>query len=134
MHRERIEHVEIREGNPEVTAVGEFLRRFKLDELPQLFNVLKGDMSLAGPRPPLPGQMAEYDNETVKRLQVRPGLTGLAQINGGTHMSWPQRWQYDLQYVREFSFPLDLRILARTILVVALGESRFHTPPRPEER
>jgi lipopolysaccharide/colanic/teichoic acid biosynthesis glycosyltransferase len=134
MHRERVEHVEIREGNPEVTAVGEFLRRFKLDELPQLFNVLKGDMSLVGPRPPLPGQMAAYDSETVKRLQVRPGLTGLAQIYGGTQMIWPQRWQYDLQYVRELSFPLDLRILARTILVVALGESRFHTPPRPEER
>jgi lipopolysaccharide/colanic/teichoic acid biosynthesis glycosyltransferase len=78
--------------------------------------------------------MAEYDNETVKRLQVRPGLTGLAQIHGGTQMKWPERWQYDLQYVRELSFLLDLRILIRTILVVALGESRFHTPPSPEQR
>jgi lipopolysaccharide/colanic/teichoic acid biosynthesis glycosyltransferase len=134
VHRERTRHVEVRSGNPEVTTVGEFLRRFKLDELPQLLNVLKGDMSLVGPRPPLPEQMAEYDNETMKRLEVRPGLTGLAQIHGGTQMSWPQRWQYDLQYVRELSFPLDLRILSRTILVVALGESRFHTPPSAEER
>jgi lipopolysaccharide/colanic/teichoic acid biosynthesis glycosyltransferase len=133
-HRDRTQHVEIRAGNPEVTAVGEFLRRFKLDELPQLFNVLKGDMSLVGPRPPLPEQMAEYDDEIVKRLEVRPGLTGLAQIHGGTQMSWPQRWQYDLQYVRELSFLLDLRILARTALVVVFGESRFHTPPRAEER
>lgn len=127
VHRERTQHVEIRAGNPEVTAVGEFLRRFKLDELPQLFNVLKGDMSLVGPRPPLPEQMAEYDRETIERLRVRPGLTGLAQIHGGTQMSWPERWQYDLQYVRELSFRLDLRILIRTVLVVALGESRFHT-------
>ena len=132
--RERTEHVEIRAGNPEVTAVGAFLRRFKLDELPQLFNVLKGDMSLVGPRPPLPEQVAEYDSETMKRLRVRPGVTGLAQISGGTQMSWPQRWQYDLQYVRELSFWFDLRILFRTILVVALGESRFHKPRRLEER
>jgi lipopolysaccharide/colanic/teichoic acid biosynthesis glycosyltransferase len=134
VHRERTQHVEIRAGNPEVTAVGGFLRRFKLDELPQLFNVLKGNMSLVGPRPPLPEQIAEYDSETMKRLQVCPGLTGLAQISGGTQMSWPQRWQYDLQYVRNLSFWFDLRILFRTILVVALGESRFHKPRRLEER
>jgi lipopolysaccharide/colanic/teichoic acid biosynthesis glycosyltransferase len=134
LHRERSHHVEIRAGNPEVTGVGEFLRRFKLDELPQLFNVLKGDMSLVGPRPPLPQQMDEYDAETLPRLRVRPGLTGLAQIYGGTQMSWPQRWQYDLQYVRQVSLLLDVRILLRTILVVVLGESRFHTPPRAEER
>jgi len=133
VHRERTQHVEIRAGNPEVTPVGEFLRRFKLDELPQLLNVLKGDMSLVGPRPPLPEQMAEYDSEIVKRLHVRPGLTGLAQIHGGTRMIWPERWQYDLRYVRDLSLLLDLRILARTVLVVVLGESRFHTPPRPEE-
>jgi lipopolysaccharide/colanic/teichoic acid biosynthesis glycosyltransferase len=134
LHRDRTTHVEVRDGNPEVTTIGAFLRRFKLDELPQLFNVLKGEMSLVGPRPPLPEQLAEYDNGTLQRLRVRPGVTGLAQIHGGTQMSWPERWQYDLQYVRELCFSLDLRILVRTILVVALGESRFHTPPRPEER
>jgi lipopolysaccharide/colanic/teichoic acid biosynthesis glycosyltransferase len=127
LHRERTRHMEIRKGNPEVTVVGAFLRRFKLDELPQLLNVLKGDMSLVGPRPPLPEQMANYDSESVQRLQVKPGLTGLAQVNGGTEISWRERWQYDLYYVRELSFALDLRILVRTVLVVVLGEARFHT-------
>lgn len=134
LHRDRTHHVEIREGNPEVTVVGGLLRRFKLDELPQLFNVLKGDMSLVGPRPPLPEQISEYDGETAQRLRVSPGVTGLAQVNGGTQMSWRERWQYDVQYVRELSFALDLRILSRTILVVAFGEARFHAPPRPEKR
>jgi len=133
-HRERTQHLEVRKGNPEVTVVGALLRRFKLDELPQLLNVLKGDMSLVGPRPPLPEQMADYDGESVQRLQVRPGLSGLAQVNGGTQMNWLERWQYDLQYVRLLSLALDLRILLRTVLVVLLGEARFHTPPRHEER
>ena len=134
LHRDRTQHVEIRKGNPEVTVVGALLRRFKLDELPQLVNILKGDMSLVGPRPPLPEQMADYDRESIQRLQVRPGLTGLAQVNGGTQMTWLERWQYDLQYVRLLSLALDLRILLRTVLVVFLGEARFHTTPRREER
>jgi lipopolysaccharide/colanic/teichoic acid biosynthesis glycosyltransferase len=75
LHRGRTQHVEIRKGDPEVTVVGALLRRLKLDELPQLLNVLKGDMSLVGPRPPLPEQIADYDRESVQRLQVRPGLT-----------------------------------------------------------
>jgi len=133
LHRERTQHVEIRKGHPEVTVVGALLRRFKLDELPQLLNVLRGDMSLVGPRPPLPEQMADYDRESVRRLQVRPGLTGLAQVSGGTQMSWRERWQYDLQYVRQLSLALDLRILARTVMVVVRGEARLHTPPGHEE-
>ena len=133
LHRDRTQHVEIRKGNTEVTVVGRLLRRFKLDELPQLFNILKGDMSLVGPRPPLPEQIADYDRESVQRLQVKPGLTGLAQVKGGTEMSWPERWQYDVQYVRQLSLALDLRILARTVPVVVLGEARFHAPPHHEE-
>jgi lipopolysaccharide/colanic/teichoic acid biosynthesis glycosyltransferase len=134
LHRDRSQHVEIRKGNPEVTVVGALLRRFKLDELPQLLNVLKGDMSLVGPRPPLPEQMVDYDRESIRRLQVRPGLTGLAQVSGGTQISWRERWQYDLQYVRQISLALDLRILVRTVMVVVLGEARFHTPSGREER
>ena len=134
LYRERTQHVEIKKGNPEVTVVGALLRRFKLDELPQLLNVLKGDMSLVGPRPPLPEQMADYDRESVQRLQVKPGMTGLAQVSGGTQMSWRERWQYDLQYVRQLSLALDLRILVRTVMVVMFGEARFHTRPRREER
>jgi len=133
LHRDRTRHAEIRKGNTEVTVVGRLLRRFKLDELPQLFNILKGDMSLVGPRPPLPEQIADYDRESVQRLQVKPGLTGLAQVKGGTEMSWPERWQYDVQYVRQLSLALDLRILARTVPVVVLGEARFHAPPHHEE-
>jgi lipopolysaccharide/colanic/teichoic acid biosynthesis glycosyltransferase len=129
LHRDRTQHVEIRKGNPEVTRVGAFLRRFKLDELPQLLNILKGDMSLVGPRPPLPEQMADYDCESIQRLQVKPGLTGLAQVNGGTEMSWPERWRYDLGYVQQLSLSLDLRILVRTLLVVVFGEAQFHTSP-----
>jgi len=76
--------------------------------------------------------MADYDRESVQRLQVKPGLTGLAQVNGGTLRSWRERWRYDLQYVQQLSLALDLRILVRTVLVVVLGES--HTSPHREER
>jgi lipopolysaccharide/colanic/teichoic acid biosynthesis glycosyltransferase len=129
-HRERTHHVEIREGNSEVTRFGRLLRRFKIDELPQVFNVLRGEMSLVGPRPPLPEQINDYDTETLQRLVATPGLTGLAQVNGGTQMSWPERWQYDLRYVRDLSFGLDLAILLRTVTVIVLGEERFYNPSR----
>ena len=133
LHRERTHHVEIREDNAEVTWVGILLRRFKIDELPQVLNVLRGEMSLVGPRPPLPEQFHDYDKETLRRLVATPGLTGLAQVNGGTQMTWPERWEYDLRYVRELSFGLDLAILLRTIMVVLFGEERFHNPPAPKK-
>jgi lipopolysaccharide/colanic/teichoic acid biosynthesis glycosyltransferase len=133
LDRVRIHHVEIREDNLELTRFGRFLRRCKLDELPQLLNVLKGDMSLVGPRPPLPSQLAQYDSKTLRRLNVTPGMTGLAQVRGGTRMSWQERWVYDLEYVRRVSFPLDLSILLRTLLVVVFGEGRFYTPPKTND-
>jgi lipopolysaccharide/colanic/teichoic acid biosynthesis glycosyltransferase len=129
-HRVRTNHVEIRDDNPEVTRLGRVLRRFKLDELPQILNVIKGDMSLVGPRPPLPSQLAEYDVATLHRLDVTPGLTGLAQVSGGTHMTWQDRWLHDLDYVRRLSFGLDLSILLRTFLVVLVGEKHFYIPPK----
>jgi lipopolysaccharide/colanic/teichoic acid biosynthesis glycosyltransferase len=86
-------------------------------------------MSLVGPRPPLPSQLAEYDAATVHRLDVTPGLTGLAQVSGGTHMTWQQRWLHDLDYAQRLSFGLDLLILLRTFLVVFFGEEHFYTPP-----
>nr|UXE41707.1 hypothetical protein Hi04_10k_c5966_00040 [uncultured bacterium] len=132
-HRERTHHVEIREGNTEVTKVGRLLRRLKIDELPQILNVFRGEMSLVGPRPPLPEQIHDYDRETLRRLMATPGLTGLAQVNGGTQMTWPERWKYDLRYVRELSFCLDLRILLRTVMVVLFGEERFQNPPRADQ-
>lgn len=111
--------------HPEITAVGWFLRRFKIDELPQLFSVLMGDMSLIGPRPTLPDQVAAYDPFRRQRLLVRPGITGLAQVNGNTAVTWDERILYDVAYVRRCGLWLDLHILLRTVLVLLLGERRM---------
>jgi lipopolysaccharide/colanic/teichoic acid biosynthesis glycosyltransferase len=111
-------------GDPEVTRVGKFIRRFKIDELPQLLNVLKGDMSIVGPRPCLPDLQAEFDENGRSRIAVRPGLTGLAQVNGNIFLSWPERWRLDRMYVDNLSFVTDCRILWKTVFVVLLGEKR----------
>lgn len=108
--------------DPEITAVGKVIRRLKIDELPQLLNVVKGDMSLVGPRPCLPDLVKDFNESGKKRLLVRPGLTGLAQVNGNIHLSWEERWEYDREYVEEQSFWLDLKILSKTALIVLLGE------------
>lgn len=121
----RVPDREIVAGDPEVTAVGAWLRRFKLDELPQLFSVVRGDLSLVGPRPALPSQREELDEYGVRRLLVRPGVTGLAQVNGNISLSWKERWRYDAQYVARVSFSLDAWIILKTIAVVLLGEERF---------
>lgn len=120
---------EIHAGDPEVTRVGALLRRTKLDELPQLINVLRGDMSLVGPRPMMPTMVEELDGDARRRLEVRPGVTGLAQVNGNIHLSWPQRWAWDARYVNRVSLITDLRILIRTVGVVLLGERHFLNPP-----
>jgi undecaprenyl phosphate N,N'-diacetylbacillosamine 1-phosphate transferase len=116
-------------GEPDVTLVGGVLRRFKLDELPQLLNVLRGDMSVVGPRPALVRDLAMYDDVARQRLDVRPGLTGLAQIHGNIHLTWPERWQYDVRYVRELSFALDVKILLRTIVLLFVGEQKMLVRP-----
>lgn len=108
-----------------VTPVGRWLRRFKIDEMPQLFNVLKGDMSLVGPRPTILEQVRAYDAFQRRRLEVRPGITGLAQVNGNARMSWDERIKYDVYYVDHVGLWLDLCILAKTLLVILLGEARF---------
>ncbi len=95
----------------DLTRLGYWLRRFKIDELPQLFNVLKGDMSLVGPRPWLTSAWDECDDMQRQRFHVRPGLTGLAQVNGNIHLSREDRLTYDLQYVADHSLSLDLRVL-----------------------
>lgn len=127
----RTEHHEVEPKNPELTTVGRFLRRFKLDELPQLWNILRGDMSFVGPRPALPEQLKEYDDAARQRLNVLPGVTGMAQVHGNIYLTWPQRWQYDVEYVKRVSFRLDLWIILRTIGVVLAGEKRFFKPPLP---
>jgi undecaprenyl phosphate N,N'-diacetylbacillosamine 1-phosphate transferase len=123
--RPRVPNKEIYGRDAEVTRIGYWLRRFKIDELPQLFNVLSGEMSIVGPRPALPRQIEEYDEHSRRRLLVRPGLTGLAQVNGNTYLSWPERWDWDVAYVERLSLGLDVAILLRTIGVVLRGEERF---------
>lgn len=112
-------------ADPEITKIGKYLRRFKIDELPQLINVLRGDMSLVGPRPPLPSLLNEMTEKEKKRFEVLPGLTGLAQVNGNIHLTWQERFRYDCYYVDKSSFMLDVKIILKTILIVIFGEEKF---------
>jgi undecaprenyl phosphate N,N'-diacetylbacillosamine 1-phosphate transferase len=130
-HRLRVPDHEILGWDPDLTGIGCWLRRFKLDELPQLFNVLKGEMSIVGPRPALSAQLSEYDEVGRMRLLVRPGMTGLAQVNGNIHLAWSERWYYDAFYVDNLSFTLDLRIIFRSISVIVFGEEKFLKPLQP---
>jgi lipopolysaccharide/colanic/teichoic acid biosynthesis glycosyltransferase len=101
--------------DPRVTRLGGFLRRTSLDELPQLINVLKGEMSMVGPRPPIPREVQEYRPSDIFRLSVKPGLTCLWQISGRSNVSFDQWMEYDREYVRHLSLWLDLSILVRTV-------------------
>ncbi|MEW9529015.1 sugar transferase [Microbispora sp. NPDC049125] len=111
--------------DPRVTPLGARLRRHSLDELPQLINVLKGDMSLVGPRPPLPEEVARYGDDVRRRLVVRPGLTGLWQVNGRSDLSWEESVRLDLRYVENWSLMLDLQILWKTWSAVARGAGAY---------
>ncbi|WP_295124160.1 sugar transferase [uncultured Leifsonia sp.] len=104
--------------DPRVTRVGAFLRRTSIDELPQLWNVLKGEMSLVGPRPPLPSEVAEYDGPSHRRLIVKPGMTGLWQVSGRSDLTWEQGVRLDLFYVENWSVAGDIRILFQTVGVI----------------
>ena len=97
-----------------MTPVGKVLRRYSIDELPQLINVVRGDMSLVGPRPPLPTETETYDDTVRRRLNVKPGLTGLWQVSGRSDLSWEQSVRLDLRYVDNWSVAMDLTILGRT--------------------
>jgi exopolysaccharide biosynthesis polyprenyl glycosylphosphotransferase len=112
-------------GDPRVTRIGQYLRRYSLDELPQLLNVARGEMSLVGPRPPLPSEVAGYDDDAVRRLRVRPGMTGLWQVSGRSDLSWEQSLQLDLRYVDNWSMTLDLSILWRTVRAVVRGSGAY---------
>ena len=104
--------------DPRITRMGRWLRRFSLDELPQLVNVAKGDMSLVGPRPPLPSEVSQYGLDVRRRLLVKPGLTGLWQISGRLHLSWDESVRLDLHYVESWSLALDAMILWKTVAAV----------------
>ncbi len=111
--------------DPRLTQIGIFLREYSLDELPQLFNVLKGDMSLVGPRPLYIQQMTEWDDEQEKRLLVKPGLTGLAQISGRGELTKEEKLALDVEYVRKASLLLDFRIIFLTLWQVLTSKSIY---------
>jgi exopolysaccharide biosynthesis polyprenyl glycosylphosphotransferase len=111
--------------DPRVTRVGRFLRRTSLDELPQFFNVLKGEMSVVGPRPPVPEEVAEYQDWHLQRLLVTPGLTGLWQVNGRSDLTFDEMVRLDLYYVENWSPWLDLKVILRTVPVVLTGRGAY---------
>ncbi|HEY1520199.1 MAG TPA: sugar transferase [Solirubrobacteraceae bacterium] len=125
----------IQEGDDRITRIGNFLRRYSLDELPNLWNVVRGEMSIVGPRPTLAVQVEQYTERQRGRLAVKPGMTGWAQVNGRASLPWPERIELDLWYVEHRSLTLDLTILARTVKMVAGGEGIYKgdrggwTPP-----
>ncbi len=110
-----------------LTAFGQLLRRLKIDELPQLWNICTGDMSFVGPRPTLPAQVSKYDAYSLQRLAVKPGLTGWAQVSGNIQLSWSDRIHLDVWYINHWSIWLDFKILFKTLGVVIWGE-------RPSEK
>jgi lipopolysaccharide/colanic/teichoic acid biosynthesis glycosyltransferase len=115
----------IAEGDPRITRLGGLLRRYSLDELPNLWNVVRGEMSIVGPRPTLQHQVDHYTPRQRGRLAVKPGITGWAQINGRASLPWPERIELDLWYVEHRSLALDLRILARTVGLVVRGSGIY---------
>ena len=127
-----IKGVEVMKDDDRVTPIGQFLRRSKLDEIPQCLNVLKGEMSLIGPRPERVASLADYDDEISKRLNMLPGMTGLAQVSGNIYLSLQQRYKLDVYYVEHYSLWLDIRILVRTVGVVLFGEERYVNKPLVE--
>lgn len=112
-------------NDPRLTRLGSFLRRSSIDELPQLWNVFRGEMSLVGPRPFLPHQRAYYGDTYSDYIQVRPGMTGLWQVSGRSRLSFSERVELDARYLQSWSLCLDLSILARTIRVVVRGEGAY---------
>jgi lipopolysaccharide/colanic/teichoic acid biosynthesis glycosyltransferase len=115
----------IQEGDDRITRIGTILRRYSLDELPNLWNVLRGDMSIVGPRPTLPVQVQQYTERQRGRLAVKPGITGWAQVNGRASLPWTERIELDLWYVEHQSLLLDLRILAKTVRMVLTGQGLY---------
>lgn len=129
----------VTENNPYITRVGHALREYGIDELPQLINVLMGDMSLVGPRPCLPWQAEEMDERQRRRFKVKPGITSLGVIEGRNSLSWQERIEHDLAYVRDRSLLLDLKILLKTPWVILVkregvyGEGGSHSLASEEE-
>ena len=123
-----IDNPVIEDSNAELTRIGRGLRKLKIDEFPQLINVVRGEMSLIGPRPFLPVYLAQYEEWEKERLTVRPGMTGLAQVKGNGYLTSEERSYYDVYYARHLSMFSDIAILFKTVGVLLLGERRFFSP------
>jgi lipopolysaccharide/colanic/teichoic acid biosynthesis glycosyltransferase len=115
----------VNEGDPRITRVGEILRRYSIDELPNLVNVLRGEMAIIGPRPTIPVQVEQYTERQRGRLALKPGITGWAQVNGRTSLPWSERIELDLWYIEHRSWRLDLRILVKTAGMVFHGAGLY---------
>ncbi len=115
----------LQEGDERITRMGLLLRRYSLDELPNLWNVIRGEMSIVGPRPTIPIQVSQYTERQKRRLEVKPGITGWAQVNGRASLPWSDRIELDIWYVKHQSLALDLRILARTVRLVSTGQGLY---------
>ena len=115
----------VNEGDPRITRVGAFLRRFSLDELPNLVNVVRGEMAIVGPRPTIQAQVDQYTDRQRRRLEVKPGITGWAQVNGRASLPWNERIELDVWYVDHRSIWLDLKILAMTARMLATGHGLY---------
>jgi lipopolysaccharide/colanic/teichoic acid biosynthesis glycosyltransferase len=115
----------IQEGDDRITRLGRFLRRYSLDELPNLWNVMRGEMSIIGPRPTLQVQVEQYTERERGRLAVKPGITGWAQVNGRASLPWPERIELDLWYVEHRTLALDMEILVRTVRMVLTGQGLY---------
>jgi lipopolysaccharide/colanic/teichoic acid biosynthesis glycosyltransferase len=124
----------VNEGDPRITRVGRVLRRLSIDELPQLWNVLRGEMSIIGPRPTLAYQVEQYTAHQRRRLDVKPGLTGWAQVHGRARLPWAERIELDVWYVEHRSLALDLKILLRTPLALVSGTYKGATGGWRESR
>ncbi|MFN2616546.1 MAG: sugar transferase [Thermoleophilaceae bacterium] len=118
------------EGDPRITKLGRVLRRISLDELPNLVNVVKGEMAMVGPRPTIQEQVDRYTERQRRRLEVKPGITGWAQVNGRVSLPWPERIELDVWYVENRSLRLDLRILALTVRLLVSGRGLYSEDPR----
>ena len=115
----------VNRGDPRITRVGSFLRRFSIDELPNLVNVVRGEMAFVGPRPTIQAQVDQYTERQMRRLEVKPGLTGWAQINGRASLPWDERIELDVWYVEHKAPLLDLKIILRTIRMLLLGHGIY---------